>query len=263
MGKLNVYSLNVYNSIPALVDELYNILVGGDAVLGSLTLTNTTPSTNSGVIGAVLSAGGISISNTTDAVSVSNGGSITTAGGAAIAKKLYVGGEIFASSGDNATSSTDGGALTVTGGLAVSQDVHIGNDLYVHGTLKGITFVPLASTSSLTNISSISVTNKSSVRTDNVINFACICIVTPTSITPQDTSFRLTIDSSSYPPNIFVQAYDLSPVVTGWANSPSAPVNIENCLCLGVTGTQSFFIKFTSYDNNPHYVTVKIAYAYA
>lgn len=263
MPKISLYSTSVYKSIPQLVDELYGVVIGGTGSMNSITLTSTTPSTNSGALGAVLSYGGISINNTTEAVSSTNGGSITTAGGVGIAKKLFVGGEIISEETTNAASSSDGGALTISGGAAIAKDLYIGEDLYVAGTLIGLSFTPVVTTNTLVNISSISVVNQSSVRTENAINFSCVCIVTPSSATPQDTSFRLGISSGSYPPATFTTAYNLSPAVSGWGNTPTAPIAIQNTVVNGVVSTQDFFTSFTSYDNNPHYITIKIAYIHA
>jgi len=262
MGKINLYSLNFHNTLPALVDELYNIVIGGNASMNSLTLTGTTASTSS-TVGILKSAGGISISNSTEASSSSNGGTLTTAGGAGIAKKLYVGGEIIGESTTNATSNSSGGGLTLSGGIAIAQDMYIGGDIYVSGTINGLSFVPLVTDGTYTNISSLSTVGLSSVRTGTSINFACVCIVTPTSATPQDTSFRLTISPGSYPPSTFLVPYALSPATSGWANTSANPISVENCVTLGVVGTTSFFIKFTNYDANPHYITIKIAYTHA
>ena len=263
MPKVNLYALNVHRAIPELVDELYEIVIGGNASMNSLTLTSTTASTSSSTIGAILSAGGISISNSTDASSSANGGSITTAGGVGIAKALYVGTEIVVEGTDNAVSNSDGGALTVAGGAAVAQDLYVGADLYLSGTLFGLSFVPTVSTGTYTNISSVSVVNLSSTRSGTGINFSCVCVVTPTSGTPQDTSFRLTVQSGSYPPATFTNAYDLSPAIMGWGNTPTAPIAIQNTVVNGIVGAQDFYVSFTNYDINAHYITIKIAYTHA
>lgn len=263
MGKEATYALNVHRALPELVDELHNIVIGGNATLNSITLTSTTASTSSATIGGILSAGGISISNSTDAVSSTNGGGLTVAGGAGIGKKLYVGSEIIVEGTDNSTSSSDGGALTVTGGGAVGKDLYVGGNMYLTGTVFGLQFSPVVSTSNFVNVSSVSVVNLSGIRTGGGINFSCVCIVTPSSGTPQDTSFRLNVNSGSYPPATFANAYDLSPGLSGWGNTPGNPIALENIVCTGVVGTQDFFIKFTNYDINPQYVTVKIAYAHA
>lgn len=61
---------------------------------GSIEVYNTTASTSSST-GALTLQGGLGISSSSDATSVTNGGSITTGGGAAIAKSLFVGGNLI------------------------------------------------------------------------------------------------------------------------------------------------------------------------
>jgi hypothetical protein len=262
MPKLNLYNRNIRNTVPALVDELYSIVVGGDQTLNTLTITGSTASTSS-ISGVLLSSGGIGISNTTEATSSTNGGTITTAGGVGIAKKLYVGGEIIGSNTTNATSSSSGGALTVSGGGAVAQDFYIGGDLHVAGTIIGPEFVPVVTTGTYINISSLSIVNNVSVKSNGSIIFTCVCIVTPTSAIPQDTSFRLTIDSGSLPPAVFANAYDIHSVSSGWGNNASNPVSIENITVVGVVGTQDIFVKFTSYDNGQNFIALQIRYTRA
>ena len=63
------------------------------ATNGSLTFYSTIASTSSST-GALKIQGGVGISNATDATSSTNGGSLTTTGGVAIAKKLFVGGQV-------------------------------------------------------------------------------------------------------------------------------------------------------------------------
>ena len=60
---------------------------------GVLTITNSTASTSNST-GSIIASGGIGLTNTTDATSSTNGGSFTTAGGMAIAKSLYIGGNV-------------------------------------------------------------------------------------------------------------------------------------------------------------------------
>ena len=72
-----------------------NLSIGGSlGINGIFTNISTTVST-SATTGALVLDGGLGINNTTDSVSITNGGAMTIAGGAAIAKKLFVGGNVL------------------------------------------------------------------------------------------------------------------------------------------------------------------------
>lgn len=72
--------------------------------------------------------GGISIANTTNATSSTVGGTITTAGGAAIAKDVYIGGNLL-------VSGNLGGGITTNLTLSVTNQVNITSITYSHSTL--------------------------------------------------------------------------------------------------------------------------------
>jgi hypothetical protein len=61
---------------------------------GTINTADTTAST-SNTTGSITTAGGIGISNTTEATSRTNGGTLTSAGGAGVAKRLFVGGNVY------------------------------------------------------------------------------------------------------------------------------------------------------------------------
>ena len=90
------YNINTFSSGSGVLRNLL-IKAGTSEILmntnGTISLSSTTSSSSSGVGSFVLS-GGLSISNTTNSSSLTNGGSFTTAGGIAIAKDVYVGGNI-------------------------------------------------------------------------------------------------------------------------------------------------------------------------
>lgn len=103
-------------------------LNGTETTLDILTKTrflNTTESTSTTIASCIFS-GGISISNTTDAISSSNGGGLTIAGGASIAKKLFIGGEIYS---QNSKKVNNSNSFTGTEG-----SVNINGDLVLYNS---------------------------------------------------------------------------------------------------------------------------------
>lgn len=89
---------------------------------------NSTAST-SNITGSLRLSGGLGISNVTNSVSETNGGSITTAGGAAIAKKLFVGGQI-----DSVSTSQLGN--TVNNVTGVEGSLNTQGDLTLYNATK-------------------------------------------------------------------------------------------------------------------------------
>ncbi len=92
-------------------------------------LINTTTASTSNTTGSFRTVGGIASSNVTDAISVTNGGGMTLAGGAAIAKKLFVGGDVNISTGQTLNVGSSGttsplnvyGLITGSNGLTISS----------------------------------------------------------------------------------------------------------------------------------------------
>ncbi len=145
---------------------------------GSVTAISGTTGSTSNTTGALTLSGGIGISLTTDAISSTNGGTFTTAGGAAIAKTLYVGGNIAGnnlittslttSSTSNSTgalilsggigislttdstSISNGGSFTTAGGMAIAKSVWCGGTIYTNRSTSGAALSAYCGTSNLT-----------------------------------------------------------------------------------------------------------------
>jgi len=99
---------------------------------GIVQITNNTASTSSST-GALIITGGISSSNTTNSVSATNGGTFTTAGGAAIAKDVYIGGNLNVTGTFSSALGVPG--TRTTGTLVNTSAVTVNNQiLTVNGT---------------------------------------------------------------------------------------------------------------------------------
>jgi hypothetical protein len=94
LGVTGTSTLGVVNSGNTSITGTLN--VSGVSTVSTLTSANTTASTSNNT-GVITLAGGIGISNTTDATSITNGGTFTTAGGVAIAKRAFIGDNMFIS----------------------------------------------------------------------------------------------------------------------------------------------------------------------
>ena len=189
--------------------------ITGLSLTGVLTSSNTTVSTlNSN--GALVLSGGIGISNTTDATSSTNGGTFTTAGGVAIAKTLYVGGNIAGNNlittsltttstsnstgavllsggiGINnttdATSSTNGGTFTSAGGGAFAKSLYVGNTLTAT-TLVGTLSASSAAQTNITSVGTLASLNYTGLITGGTISAAArLLIYGSTSVTNSEGS---------------------------------------------------------------------------
>lgn len=136
---------------------------------GALTITNTQPSSSSSV-GSLIINGGMSVNHTTNATSITNGGSFTVVGGMALAKDMYIGGNVIGTSTNitvnsvmcisttpstnlssgsliinggvcitntgDASSSTNGGSLSVAGGASFRKNVYVGEQLYTYNPVN-------------------------------------------------------------------------------------------------------------------------------
>ncbi len=90
----------------------------GNGVITSSTITSTNTTTSvSSITGAFKISGSICISDTTDSTSSTNGGTITTAGGCGIAKRLFVGLNIYSSK-----------LILGTGGSGTTSYFRLGNN---------------------------------------------------------------------------------------------------------------------------------------
>ena len=144
---------------------------------------------------SIYTPGSIVSTNTTDASSSTVGGTLTLAGGAAIAKALYVGtsvnassvvattlsgtlntasqpnittigtlstlsvsGAVTMSSTTDATSSTAGGVLTISGGCAIAKSLYVGITVNA-SSVVATTLTGTISTASQPNINSVNVLN--------------------------------------------------------------------------------------------------------
>jgi hypothetical protein len=116
---ISTSNINISNQINSPYANLVNI------TSNILQITGTNASSNSST-GSIISLGGISINNTTDATSITSGGGFTDAGGASIAKSLYVGGTV------NATSISADNIITVLLN-SINANVTNGNIINLNG----------------------------------------------------------------------------------------------------------------------------------
>jgi len=115
------------NSTNAMSFSTSGISRGSISSTGIVSFNNTTAST-SNTTGALTLAGGIGISNTTDASSLTNGGTFTTAGGAAIAKKLFVGEQMFVGDGNPVDGDRFSWIINRSSGTNASAQLRFGNN---------------------------------------------------------------------------------------------------------------------------------------
>jgi len=108
--------------------------IGGDIYLqGSLNSDNTLSFSNlqpsvSYTSGSLVTLGGIGISATANSTSVTSGGAISIAGGASIAKDLFVGGKMVILDSTVATSSLNA-SVVLYGGLGMNDGVYSRSDI--------------------------------------------------------------------------------------------------------------------------------------
>jgi hypothetical protein len=102
------------------------------STIGSLYITDTTPSLNSTTASIVIK-GGISIDNTTNATSISSGGGITISGGLAVNKDAYIGGNTWI------LGTLDLNSQIITNVTSPSNSLDVANKYYVDNLLRTYT----------------------------------------------------------------------------------------------------------------------------
>lgn len=172
---------------------------------GTVSVITPTTSTSNGV-GAVVLEGGLGIKDSTNSTSSINGGSITTAGGVAVAKDVYIGGN-----------------LRVTGSIIGDSSVSS----------------PAIVISDLTNVSLASSANVKIINNNQEKTLSGIFLITATTASTKG-SFEFTVPFA----NIFTTAYDIVPSVQGFTSDLSNIENITCFTISGTNRARISFTAF-------------------
>jgi hypothetical protein len=162
---------------------------------GVVSMSSTVASSAPGV-GAVVLQGGLSIANTTNSSNATSGGTFSTAGGAAIAKDMYIGGN-----------------LHVTGSVINNSAVS----------------VPILVLSNLVNVSEVSVTMQKLILVNQERTLSGIFLVTPSSA-----SSKCQFDFTVPLVDSFITAYGIVSSVQGFTSDFTNIENIV-CYTVGTT----------------------------
>jgi hypothetical protein len=110
------------------------------SITGTTANFSSTTASTSNTTGSLTTSGGLGISNTTDATSSTNGGTITTAGGLAVAKKAYIGTDLFVTGNVGiGTTSTSNKLVVSGGGISQLQNTNAAaSQMYIQNSNSGI-----------------------------------------------------------------------------------------------------------------------------
>jgi hypothetical protein len=109
------------------------------SITGTTANFSSTTASTSNTTGSLTTSGGLGISNTTDSTSSTNGGTITTAGGLAVAKKAYIGTDLFVTGNVGIGTTSIANKVVVSGGISQLQNINApASQLYVQNSNSGI-----------------------------------------------------------------------------------------------------------------------------
>jgi hypothetical protein len=162
-----------------------------------------------------------------------------------LTNSLELQGGISIASTTNATSSTVGGTITTAGGVAIAKDLYIGGNLSVTGNYSaGITNGLTLTVANQVNIASISYFN-STLISNGLHRQLEVTFRFSISSSSEYTTFDLEIPEASAN---FANTFSVKSIIQGFY-SDIDPVSIENTFGYTVTGTKNLKIKLTGGDS--------------
>lgn len=215
-----------------------DIYIGGTD--GSLNILN---GTNGNILFNTNNNGTINIFNTTS--STIESGSLLLNGGLTIKTT------------SNSASITSGGGMTVMGGMSIIKDVYIGGKVFIEGELNasGAVSQPSITFNNTVNCTIIETGNINLMRFSSQGILVFYINVTPT-ISRDYCSFRFNLPDRVS--NLNTRG-ECVVNVSGWSNDTDI-IPLCNVIGVGISGTKSCLVKFTSNNTDIHYLTVQCIY---
>ena len=215
-----------------------NVYVGSTG--GSFNILN---GSSGNVVFNVNNNGVININNSTDST-IDNASMILKGG-------------ITIQSTSNSSSITSGGCMTVMGGTSIIKDLYVGGKVFIEGELNasGAVSQPTIIFSNTENCNIIETGNMNLMRFSSQGILVFYINVNPT-VSREYCSFRFDLPDRV---SNLINRGECVINVSGWSNDTQV-IPLCNVIGVGISGTKSGLIKFTSINTDIHYLTVQCIY---
>ena len=212
-----------------------NVYVGSTG--GSFNILN---GSSGNVVFNVNNNGVININNSTDST-IDNASMILKGG-------------ITIQSTSNSSSITSGGCMTVMGGTSIITDLYVGGKVFIEGELNasGAVSQPTIIFSNTENCNIIETGNMNLMRFSSQGILVFYINVNPT-VSREYCSFRFDLPDRV---SNLINRGECVINVSGWSNDTQV-IPLCNVIGVGISGTKSGLIKFTSINTDIHYLTVQ------